>query len=289
MKKKALAILLVAASLCSLVACTNAKDANVQKTTEVPQTQEQKLDNEIDKKIDEINEMLENHAELWNKALEGSTNESGTIGEGASYGQILAKGLESNRSRFSEAELKDLESDLEKINQLEKEIEELNKEYSQLSQSSSTSSSAFPVFKGKTFEGDDLDNDRFKRNSVTVVNFWFNGCNACIAELKKLDDLNNDLKAKGGEVVGINTDAFDGKEKAIEEAKKILTGKGTSYTNAWISSNCDLAKNASQFSGYPITFVIDRNGNTVGEPILGGIDNQAVMEILQNRINEALK
>lgn len=54
------------------------------------------------------------------------------------------------------------------------------------------------------------------------MNFWFTGCKPCVAELSKLNELNDAIKSMGGEVVGVNTDTFDGKEATIKEAKKIL-------------------------------------------------------------------
>ncbi len=35
----------------------------------------------------------------------------------------------------------------------------------------------------------------------------------------KLNELNETLKSMGGEVIGINTETFDGNEDAIKEAK----------------------------------------------------------------------
>ena len=34
---------------------------------------------------------------------------------------------------------------------------------------------AFPKFKGKDFDGKDVDESLFSKNEVTLVNFWFNG------------------------------------------------------------------------------------------------------------------
>lgn len=63
------------------------------------------------------------------------------------------------------------------------------------------------------------------------MNFWFTGCKSCVAELSKLNELNDAIKSMGGEVVGVNTDTFDGKEATIKEAKKILESQGAKYRN----------------------------------------------------------
>ena len=59
-----------------------------------------------------------------------------------------------------------------------------------------------------------------------TVNFWFNGCKPCVAELSKLNELNEAIRSMGGEVVGINTETFNGNKTAIKEASAILESQG---------------------------------------------------------------
>ncbi len=160
---------------------------------------------------------------------------------------------------------------------------------SESSSNNNASAKAFPSFEGQDFEDNKADSSLFQNNAVTVVNFWFNGCNACVEELDKLSELNAALKEKGGEVIGINSDTFDGNKEAIAEAKKIMEKKGASYRNIWVSSSSDLANMTYGFIGYPITYVVDRNGNIVGEPIVGGINNEDLMKKLQQQIDTAIK
>ncbi|MBQ1471531.1 MAG: TlpA family protein disulfide reductase [Eubacterium sp.] len=145
----------------------------------------------------------------------------------------------------------------------------------------------FPSFEGKTLEGSDINSGVFAQNSVTVVNFWFSDCPPCLAELGELNEVNEELKKYGGEVIGVNTYTFGGDEKAIKEAAGILNQKKASYRNLWVSKDSDLAKLTKEIVGYPTTYVVDRNGTIVGEPILGGIDNEALKEELQKQIDSA--
>lgn len=145
----------------------------------------------------------------------------------------------------------------------------------------------FPSFEGKTLDGRSISSSVFGQNSVTVVNFWFSDCPPCLAELGELNEVNEELKKYGGEVIGVNTYTFDGDEKAIKEAAGILNQKKASYRNLWVSKDSDLAKLTKEIVGYPTTYVVDRNGTIVGEPILGGIDNEALKEELQKQIDSA--
>ena len=72
--------------------------------------------------------------------------------------------------------------------------------------------SPFKNFSGKDFDGNSVDESLFSKNAVTVVNFWFTGCKPCVAELSKLNELNDAIKSMGGEVIGINTETFDENE-----------------------------------------------------------------------------
>ena len=116
------------------------------------------------------------------------------------------------------------------------------------------------------------------------MNFWFTGCKPCVAELGKLNELNDAIKSMGGEVVGINTETFDDNQSAIEEAKSILESQGASYRNLSLVSDSAAGKYASDIMAFPTTILVDRNGNIVGEPLLGGIDNQANYDALLKQI-----
>ena len=123
---------------------------------------------------------------------------------------------------------------------------------------------------------------------MTVVNFWFTGCKPCVAELSKLNELNDAIKSMGGEVVGINTETFDANKDAIKEAASILESQGAKYRNLSIDSDSAAGKYASNIMAFPTTILVDRNGNIVGEPMLGGIDNQDNYDTLMKQIQSVI-
>jgi len=246
-------------------------------------------DEEIREKIAEINAVLEGNAELWNQLIEKMDTQPNLIYDGKVYSQYLSETLDANRDLFSDKELQVLMEDIERIKMLEDELAALDEGGTRNTDARDASQKAFPAFEGRDLDGKKVDSSLFAGNAVTVVNFWFSSCEACVAELGKLDELNRALQEKGGAVIGFNTDTFGGDEKAIAEAKGILEKKSARYQNVWIEKGSDLADLTNGFAGYPITFVVDRNGNIVGDPVLGGIDNPAVMELLQAQIDTALQ
>ncbi len=133
---------------------------------------------------------------------------------------------------------------------------------------------AFPKFEGSDLEGNPVDNSLFAGNAFTVVNFWFNGCKPCVEELDDLNALNEKVKAQGGEVIGINTETLDGNQQGIDAAKKLLETTGASYRNIYFASGSEAGKFALNIMAFPTTYVFDRDGNVVGQPLLGGIDKE---------------
>ena len=146
----------------------------------------------------------------------------------------------------------------------------------------------FPAFEGMDLDGNPVTSELFKNNSVTVVNFWFSTCAPCIAELSELNALNEDLKLKGGAVIGINADTIGGDEKMIMEAKELLKAKGAMYQNIYFPVESEAGQLTYSITAFPTTVVVDRSGNVVGEAILGGINNEAQMKVLQDLIDETL-
>ena len=109
-----------------------------------------------------------------------------------------------------------------------------------------------------------------------------------MGELAELDALNNELAEKGGTLIGINAFTLDGNETAISEAKDVLMKKGASYKNVYFDSGSEAGKFTTNIFAYPTTYVVDRNGNIVGEPIVGAITEKKQAETLQKLIDQAL-
>ena len=207
------------------------------------------------------------------------------------YADYLAGTVESNKNSFTDDELKTLNEDIETIRKIEKQIAELenkNTSSDDNKKDSSKASSVFSDFSGEDFDGNKVDESLFSGNAVTVVNFWFTGCKPCVAELSKLNELNDAIKSMGGEVVGINTETFDGNKTAIKEAASVLKSQGVKYRNLSIDSSSAAGKYASEIMAFPTTILVDRNGKIVGEPMLSGIDNKDNYDALMKQIQSVI-
>ena len=208
------------------------------------------------------------------------------------YADYLADTVESNKASFTDDELKTLTDDIETIRKIEEQIAEIEKKNTTSDNSSqkdnSEASSVFRNFSGEDFDGNKVDDSLFSGNAVTVVNFWFTGCKPCVAELSKLNELNDTIKSMGGEVIGINTETFDGNKTTIKDAASVLESQGVKYRNISIDSSSAAGKYASEIMAFPTTILVDRNGNIVGEPMLGGIDNKDNYDALMKQIKSVI-
>ena len=196
------------------------------------------------------------------------------------------------KDQFSDEEYALLKESAQEISEIEDKLTELEKQHPEILNEETDANGdvqKFPSFEGKDLDGNEVKSDElFSANAVTVVNFWFTTCNPCVGELSDLDALNQELADKGGALIGVNTFTLDGDEAAISEAKDVLAKKGATYQNVYFDSDGEAGKFTANIFAYPTTYVIDRNGNIVGEPIVGAITEQKQAETLQKLIDQAL-
>ena len=234
--------------------------------------------------LDEENKILSENQELWEKVF-GAMDKNVTDSDlSKNYGEFLLDTIEKAKDQFTDEEYETLRAGAEKIRDIEDQIAQLPQGDTS---SDTASANSFPQFDGYDLDGNKVDSSLFSGNEFTVVNFWFNGCKPCVAELGELDKLNERISEQGGEVIGINVETLDGNEQNIETAKQILETKGASYRNIYFDSASDAGKFSLGIMAFPTTYVIDKNGNIVGEPLLGGIDSEENLNKLLDTISKA--
>ena len=311
--KKILALMLCAMMLLSLAAC-GAKDNDKQADmsgdssamTGEPKTAEEAL--ALHKELlERENALLSENAELWEKVFMAADKGMTMQEDGKNYGDFLLDTVEAAKEQFTDKEYAWLKESATEISNIENKLTELEEKYPEIMQESmdgdmsmpagsdtSTppddgSMQKFPAFEGKDLDGNPVKSDElFSANAVTVVNFWFTTCNPCVGELAELDALNKELAKKGGALIGVNTFTLDGDEAAISEAKDVLAKKGVTYQNVYFDSDGEAGKFTTNIFAYPTTYVVDRSGNIVGDPIVGAITEKKQTETLQKLIEQAL-
>ena len=288
----ALFTLCTALSITGCAGQETSKTENTQNTAAVSASESSADDSNaaLDDLYQQENQIFADHKDVWDKVF-GMMNKS-TADPDGNYADYLADTVEANKTSFTDSELKTLTDDIKTIRKIEEQITEIESQNvvsdTSGAKNDSDDTAPFQNFSGKDFDGNAVDQNLFSGNAVTVINFWFTGCKPCVAELSKLNELNDTIKSMGGEVIGINTETFDGNEDAIKEATAVLESQGAAYRNLSIDSASDAGKYASDIMAFPTTILVDRNGNIVGDPMLGGIDNQDNYDALMKQIQSVI-
>ena len=309
-----LALLLLALMMLSLTACGTKNGDKADGMSSEPKNAEEAVAMHKDLMAQE-NAILAENTALWEKVFMAADKGMTMQEDGKNYGDFLLSTIESAKDQFTADELKLIQGEAEKIRDIETKLTMIEEKYPEAAQESTDgamsvpagndtttppddgsmqksddgSMQKFPAFEGKDLDGNTVKSDElFSANAVTVVNFWFTTCNPCVGELAELDALNKELAEKGGSLIGVNTFTLDGDEAAISEAKDVLAKKGATYQNVYFDSDGEAGKFTTNIFAYPTTYVVDRSGNIVGEPIVGAITEKKQAETLQKLIEQAL-
>ena len=298
-----LVLLLAALMALSLAAC-GAK--GVGKMGSEPKSLEEAVAMHKELMAEETAIFSENTA-LWEKVFMEADKGMAMVEDGKNYGEFLLDTIEGAKDQFTASERRLLRGEAKKIRDIESALTMLEEKYPEVAEMSMDSEMSmpagndmsmapddgsmqkFPAFEGKDLDGNPVKSDElFSANAVTVVNFWFTTCNPCVGELAELDALNKELAQKGGALIGVNTFTLDGNEAAISDAKDVLMKKGATYQNVYFPSDGEAGKFTTNIFAYPTTYVVDRSGNIVGDPIVGAITEKKQAETLQKLIDQAI-
>ena len=288
--KKLTALLLATLMVLSLAACGAKGDSKTENSGDTAQTEEAAAT--YKSLMDRENEILAENTELWEKVFLAADKGMTMQEDGKNYGDFLLDTIESAKDQFSDEEYALLKKSAQEISEIENKLTELEKQHPEILNEETDANGdvqKFPSFEGKDLDGNEVKSDElFSANAVTVVNFWFTTCSPCVGELGDLDALNKELADKGGALIGVNAFTLDGDETAIAEAKEVLAKKGATYQNVYFDSSSAAGAFTSNIFAFPTTYVVDRNGNIVGEPIVGAITEKNQAETLQSLIDQAI-
>ena len=301
-----LALLLTALMVLSLAACGTKGGDKMDGMSSEPKNAEEAVAMHKELMAQE-NAILSENTALWEKVFMAADKGMTMQEDGKNYGEFLLDTIEGAKDQFTDEEYEMLKESATEISNIENKLTMIEKKYPEAAQQSLDSAMSvpagsdmttppddgsmqkFPAFEGKDLDGNTVKSDElFSANAVTVVNFWFTTCNPCVGELSELESLHQELTKKGGGVVGINSFTLGGDEAAISEAKSVLSKKGVTYPNVYFPAQGEAGKFVENVFAYPTTYVVDRSGNIVGDPIVGAITDKTQAATLQKLIDQAL-
>ena len=283
--KKLVTLLLVAVLALSLAACgTENNDkmgdmgGNGSAMTGEPKNAEEALAMHKELMAQE-KALLSEKTELWEKVFMAADKGMTMQEDGKNYGNFLLKTIEDAKEEFSDEEYAWLKETATEISNIENKLTALEEKYPEIMQKSMDGDMSMPS--DQNGAGKMADQGSMQKFPA------FEG-NPCVGELAELDALNKELAEKGGALIGVNTFTLDGDKAAIADAKDVLAKKGATYQNIYFGSGGDAGKFVENVFAYPTTYVVDRNGNIVGDPIVGAVTGKTQAEALQAQIDKAL-
>lgn len=129
--------------------------------------------------------------------------------------------------------------------------------------------SSLNEFQALALDGSTVTQDNFADKDITVINFWALSCGPCLAEMPDLAALEKALPDN----IQLMTVCLDGNGNE-EYVKYVLDQTGFEGTTL-LAGDGDLLTLCQELQYTPTTVLVDSEGNTVGEAIIGGKENLA--------------
>lgn len=145
-------------------------------------------------------------------------------------------------------------------------------------------------FTTEDINGEEYTEAVFQEADLTMVNVFATWCGPCVNEIPYLAELDEKMKDKGVQVIGIVMDAVKGTEKDEEGIKKaqILAEKTKAEYPFLLPDSGYMNGRLAYVQAFPETFFVDKNGNIVGETYSGSRSLEEWEEIVNTEL-EGLK
>ena len=142
-------------------------------------------------------------------------------------------------------------------------------------------------FSADTLDGKTLTHEYFANEKLTMINVWATFCGPCKSEMPDLGDLDRDLD--DFQVLGIVTDVIDQDgnpdDDQLEVARALADASKVDYPSLIL--NRSLAElGFATLPSVPTTIFVDKDGNIVGEPLVGAYDGDSWKKIIEQKISE---
>lgn len=156
------------------------------------------------------------------------------------------------------------------------------------SQTADADSQSVGTFETTDINGNSYTESIFSEYDLTLVNIFATWCTPCVSEMPELEQLYQDLKDQGVGIIGFALDTVDSAgqadESAVATAQKLQEKTGVTYPLLMPDSTM-LNGRLSGIQAVPETFFVDKNGNIVGDTIVGANDydtwKTTIEELLQ--------
>ncbi len=167
---------------------------------------------------------------------------------------------------------------IEKVDNKEVTIDENQVESNDV-QEQVTDNTKFVSFKGEDMEGNEVTEKIFSENKLTMINIWGTTCPPCINEMPYIEEINNEMKDSGFELIGV---VAGGKASKID-AEDIFNKLDLHYRNLLLDDKYLMALKVQYV---PTTFFVNSEGEILGEAHIGAISKEEYLEIINGYLEK---
>lgn len=144
----------------------------------------------------------------------------------------------------------------------------------------------FPSFDTEDIFGAKISGKVFSESSLTMVYIFSSQSDSCKSALTELAKLDKELENIGFLAIVLDINEGDGiDEKALRTAKEIYTDVGADYP--YLITNDSLTEFCREIYTVPTTYFVDKDGNIVGDPIVGDNDANTWKDIVEQKLSIA--
>lgn len=145
----------------------------------------------------------------------------------------------------------------------------------------------FGDFTAKDTEGNAVTNDIFADYDVTMVNIWATFCGYCVREMPALEELDEEYRDRGFQIVGVVVDATDQKgnvdDALLAEALDIIAQTGADYTHIVPSAEM-FGKFLKGVRYLPTTVFVNSRGEAIGSAYEGAMEKEDWAKIIEEKL-----
>ncbi|MFV0439846.1 MAG: TlpA disulfide reductase family protein [Lachnospirales bacterium] len=142
-------------------------------------------------------------------------------------------------------------------------------------------------FKTVDIFGEEITEEIFSENKLTLVNVFTTWCPPCVKEMPELEELNNNFANSDVAVVGIclDTRTFNGEidTEIVETAKDLKNSTGVNFPYI-IPDETFLDKRLLYVESVPTSFFVDSKGVIVGDIYYGAYNLENWTEIVNKEL-----
>ena len=117
-------------------------------------------------------------------------------------------------------------------------------------------------------EGNEVTQDIFADADITMINYWGTYCMPCINEMPEIAAISEEYEGRA-QVIGVPIDVSFSQPDSenYKDMLKILDEADAHFTNIDLAG--DILEFAKAIPGVPTTIFVDKEGNIVGDPVIG--------------------